>query len=189
MANIERAISILGILPDGVPLSGVEVGVWAGETTRHLLRKRKQLHLTLVDPWAAMPEPLRHTCSMGACCVSTAQMEKQYANVIDSLKFAQERVTVMRLELCEAAIKIPDASKDFVFLDADHTKLGTLCAMLLYWPKVKPGGWLCGHDMEHWYEVWGVRAAVEWWCAQNGQTFDQRAGDMWFIQKPAEDGA
>jgi len=184
VANLDRANAILAKLPDNVKLTGVEVGVWAGETTRHLLRKRKMLELVLVDPWAAMPEPMRLTCSMGALCVSQEQMDNVYNKVIDSLSFAKDRIDVMRMELCDAANKIASESQDFVFLDADHTKLGTLCAMLLYWPKVKAGGWLCGHDLDHVYEVWGVRPAVEWFCAQRKLKFQKGAGATWFIRKP-----
>jgi hypothetical protein len=37
--------------PAGQPLCAVEVGVWQGFTSCHLLKKFPELRLSLVDPW------------------------------------------------------------------------------------------------------------------------------------------
>ena len=40
----------------------------------------------------------------------------------------------------------PDGSVDFCFIDADHTPKGVRRDMTAWWPKVRAGGLLGGHD-------------------------------------------
>lgn len=57
-----------------------------------------------------------------------------------------------------AALLFPDESLDFVFIDADHRYAEVRADVARWWPKVKPGGTIAGHDYdEHWPEV---KAAV-----------------------------
>ena len=39
-----------------------------------------------------------------------------------------------------------DGSLDFVYIDGDHTLKGTNTDLAAWWPKLRPGGWLCGDD-------------------------------------------
>ena len=53
-----------------------------------------------------------------------------------------------------------DNSLDFVMLDADHTLASVLADIAHWWPKVRAGGILAGHDFSHYFP--GVmRAALE----------------------------
>ena len=49
----------------------------------------------------------------------------------------------------EAASKFEDNSLDFVYIDADHAYDACQKDMDAWWPKVKKGGWMCGHDYEN----------------------------------------
>jgi len=54
--------------------------------------------------------------------------------------------------------------------------------MVTWWPKVKPGGWLCGHD----YQFQGVVDAVGEFCNKEGVklTFVTKEGaPSWAIKK------
>lgn len=44
---------------------------------------------------------------------------------------------------------VPNASLDIAFVDAAHDFGNARADMLAYWPKVKPGGVLAGHDFAH----------------------------------------
>jgi predicted O-methyltransferase YrrM len=46
----------------------------------------------------------------------------------------------------EAAKLIPDGSLDFVYVDARHDYCGCMQDLEMYWPKLRPGGLLAGHD-------------------------------------------
>jgi len=43
---------------------------------------------------------------------------------------------------------IPNNSLDFVFIDASHDYNSVYKDINYYKPKLKPNGWLCGHDMD-----------------------------------------
>ncbi len=55
-----------------------------------------------------------------------------------------------------AAAIFADASVDFVFLDANHSYESVVNDLRAWWPKIRPGGMLAGHD----YTWTGVRRAV-----------------------------
>jgi predicted O-methyltransferase YrrM len=58
----------------------------------------------------------------------------------------------------EAARHFQNGSLDFVFLDADHTYESVKADLAAWWPKVRPGGILAGHDFAS--EFPGVEQAV-----------------------------
>ena len=56
------------------------------------------------------------------------------------------------------AVHIPDKSLDMVYLDAAHYEDGVLADLKVYYPKVKPGGIIAGHDYLN--PDYGVKEAV-----------------------------
>jgi predicted O-methyltransferase YrrM len=58
----------------------------------------------------------------------------------------------------QAARQFDDATLDFVFIDADHEYESVKADIAAWWPKVKPGGILAGHDFAP--EFPGVMLAV-----------------------------
>lgn len=59
----------------------------------------------------------------------------------------------------EVAYKIPDNSLDFAYVDGGHKKPQVLKDLDAYYPKVKPGGLICGHDYQANIKL-GVYSAV-----------------------------
>jgi hypothetical protein len=47
----------------------------------------------------------------------------------------------------DAAPKYPDGFFDFAFIDAIHTMPMCLADCVAWWPKIRKGGWLTGHDL------------------------------------------
>jgi predicted O-methyltransferase YrrM len=78
---------------------------------------------------------------------------------------------------------LEDDAYDMIYLDADHSYEGTLRDLRLAFPKVHHGGWLMGHDYEmnmkkaHKVYDFGVRQAVEEFCAEAGQEVYAKAMD------------
>jgi len=58
----------------------------------------------------------------------------------------KDRRRIMRKKSVEAAFEIKDESLDYAFIDGDHSYEGVKRDITLWWPKVKKGGWIGGHD-------------------------------------------
>jgi predicted O-methyltransferase YrrM len=59
------------------------------------------------------------------------------------------RCRMLEMTTDEAALVVPDASVDFVFVDADHTEEAVARDIATWTPKVRPGGLIAGHN-----QVW-----------------------------------
>lgn len=46
----------------------------------------------------------------------------------------------------DAAGMFPDNHFDFIYIDADHSFVAVTADLNAWYPKVKPGGWILGHD-------------------------------------------
>jgi hypothetical protein len=68
-----------------------------------------------------------------------------------------------------------------VVLDDNHATGHVLAEMHAWWPKVKAGGVLAGHD----YNWPSVEKAVSTWCLSKGRAVDAVSGSSWAIEKPA----
>lgn len=146
----------------------VEVGVADGRTSAALLRHCPRLSLVMVDPWAPQPgtdgpedwADWPHARFEAAARAVAAR----YAG----------RCDVLKMRSVDAAATFADQTFDAVFLDADHSEAGVRADIAAWVPKIKPSGWLVGHDIN-----WpGVRAAVEIWYPRY-----QVCGDnVWIIQ-------
>ena len=130
---MRRWDSVASLLND--PRSGVEIGLCNGDSTFQLLKRFPQMRLIGVD----------------------IAIRQRFAD--QAAKYA-DRLTVMNMASVVAAREVPDASQDFVFIDADHSYEAVVADIDAWQPKVKPGGILCGHDYGH-VRFPGVAQAVD----------------------------
>jgi predicted O-methyltransferase YrrM len=73
-----------------------------------------------------------------------------------------------------------DGSLDFVFIDDDHSTWHVLKELVAWWPKVKPGGMLAGHDVQ-----WpSVAKALKPWGEMAGVTVKSTSATSWCVEKP-----
>lgn len=126
----------------------VEVGVWKGRSAAFLaveiINSGKTIMLDLVDTWQGSEEhlPLQYDL-----------FEVFKKNIEPVLPY----VNIKRMDSLSAASTYADGSLDFVFIDAAHDYESVKSDILAWLPKVKPGGFLAGHD----YPTWpGVTRAV-----------------------------
>jgi len=81
----------------------------------------------------------------------------------------------------EAVLMIPDISLDFVFIDAMHTYEAVKEDIRAWFPKIRSGGIVAGHD----YSWDGVKKAVDEFELSSGLRgyMTPQLSDIWFFQK------
>jgi hypothetical protein len=84
-------------------------------------------------------------CKPGCAC---------FAHIGKMARTWPEVVRPLRGYSVPMAHMIPNASLDLVYVDAAHDYRNARNDVLAYWPKLKPGGVMAGHDFAHWRN-WG----------------------------------
>lgn len=140
---ILRAAFIFDRMPFG-PISGAEVGVFTGRMSKALLGY-PALTLTMVDSWEG--DGAAYESGNDWHAGLTQDQQDHFARVASAnTDFAKDRRTIIRKRSLEAVKDIADKSVNFVFLDADHSEAGLMADISAWFPKVKSGGYICGHD-------------------------------------------
>lgn len=143
----------------------VEVGCKEGRTTGYLLQNLPDLHVIAIDPWAPVPNAdedykdwdfakieaefwenvgeHRDRCEMWPTTSQSA------ANLVGNPEYS------LYSQIMKPGTN-PQA--DIVFIDAGHDYENALADIRAWWPLVREGGYLCGHDYQHKFP--GVMRAV-----------------------------
>ena len=127
---------------------GAELGACKGKTLFYLLDHCPDLHMIGVDLWAEQPgRPEDYTQANWKHEWAAAKVKKRARQYQPWwLYFRPSRARIIHDYTVAAAKKVPDHTLDFVFIDADHH---AVAADIEAWrPKLKPGGKLCGHDID-----------------------------------------
>jgi hypothetical protein len=176
-------------LPADRVVAGAEVGVSEGKTSAALLHAFPNLHLTMIDPWATYPADHPYPSSGDRCALRTAdQAEGAKRKAVRRTRFAKRRRTILVEDSLRAVAGLADASLDFAFIDADHTYAAVRADVRAWWPKVRPGGVLTGHDYGARRDLkgsWGVRRAVDEWARELGLAVSAcGTTHVWSVRKP-----
>ena len=138
--------------PDGLL---VEVGCAYGRSIAYLAKRAPNADITGVDTWAEHmggdnlpPDVFASLVAKGSPADACAAM----------LRDARALVHLRQAPSVDAAADWNEGEADFVFLDADHSYEAVHADILAWLPKVSPGGWLAGHDVNAHYP--GVERAV-----------------------------
>ena len=150
MKKIKRWDELIKRVGRDKPLKMVEVGVWQGKMCKNLLASMPLLDWSGVDPWLA-PEQGSSYALSGAQIAAQRQesFEAAFKKAAEIINSYPGRAKAYRMTSQEAARLFPDNSLDIVFIDGDHSYEGTKKDILLWAPKVKKGGLLCGHDYKN----------------------------------------
>jgi hypothetical protein len=119
----------------------------------------------LVDPWKEWPEGSRiFTTGQTEARMKQRGYDKAFATTVKRLHFALHRVIILRTVSAEAHSIIASVLRewgvqlDFVFIDAEHGYEAVREECRWFWPLLRSGGLLCGHD----YHIFdGVKQAVD----------------------------
>ena len=139
---------------------GAEIGVKEGKFSERILRHWQGNVLYSIDPWREFPSAEYVDVSN----VSQSQQDGLYKKTIRRLMPFERRSIIWRMTSREAAELLPESGLDFCYIDADHSYQGVRDDIRMWYPKVRPGGILAGHDYisDGTYEfgVFGVQKAV-----------------------------
>ena len=162
----ERGNAILRRLPARARVA--EIGVLYGALSKYVL-ERSDCHMTMVDSWAPayrQPGHYRETGDIRAL-QDQAEVDEIRSIAKGIARRFRRRATVLDMKSVDAAKHVVDSSLDLVFIDADHSYEGVKADLAAWAPKVKPGGWIGGHDYgnpDPRYRF-GVEQAVDEWAA------------------------
>jgi hypothetical protein len=140
---------------------GAEIGVERGNFSKMILSQYMG-NLVEVDMWAN---------------------EQIYAEAMKKLN--TPRSIIRRQSSVEAAEFMPDESLDFVYIDADHDYFNCKRDIEAWFPKVRHGGLVAGHDYLNWSREegagcdFGVKAAVDEYCTRHGYKLHVTSEDFW----------
>jgi SAM-dependent methyltransferase len=170
-------------LPDAATI--VEVGVFKGRSFAFLgveaINSGKARRLFAVDTWEGSPEHQQDP---------DVQADRLFGvfseGVLRPLRDARwagapVQVRAIPRPSVQAAADFADGEADAVFIDGAHDRKSVAADLRAWWPKVKPGGELAGHDFD-----WpSVRQAVAPFAFSVGALIDFVSPRSWVIRKPA----
>jgi len=117
-----------------------EIGVYEGVNARYMLLSNPNMKLILVDAWDNLTVYTGGPVQAPAFCKlvkAAAQFNiAGFPNVLFANKNSEDAVE-----------DFPDEVFDYVYIDGDHMYQAALKDMQLWYPKVKTGGILGGHDV------------------------------------------
>jgi hypothetical protein len=173
---------------------GVELGVSYGQTHLYLLEHCPDLLLVGVDGWDLDLKPLgpysSEICRCATCqswkdgrkkmtAAEQEQAVRRGAADIFFLNKGDGGSVLYKMSTEDASKRVLDGSLDFVFIDADHSTIGVVEDISNWWPKLKPTGWMIGHD----WNMQSVRDGVLYHFKLDGLEFED---DHLWIKRRAE---
>ena len=126
-------------LPEGC--KAVEVGVFRGKYSQVMLRDLQPSTLYLVDPWLSF----ENKDYADKCNAEQSRQDGRYVKV-SALFAADARVKIIRKLSLEAVKDFEPESLDFIYIDANHRYESCLEDLQAWYPILKRGGIMAGHD-------------------------------------------
>lgn len=198
--NYGRGELIKNFLNDYPNGKGVEVGTFQGALSKFILENWNGT-LYMVDVWNEIND-------YNDISNHKNFENKIYLDAMNSIKGLEDRGIMIRCTSEKASQMFLDESLDFVYIDANHAYNYVVQDLELWYPKIKPGGLVMGHDYLgiDWYDdpnfmengkdkhiygdsgymgIFGVNPAVDEFCSRNEYEFgvtDEWFGS-WFFKK------
>jgi len=160
------------------PIVGAEVGVFRGHTSEALLSEFPELSLWMVDPWAPFAGESRFDKS------NQIDFDLSMEATMLWTEFAKRRRYVLRQASPNAAARFGDGSLDFVFIDGNHLYENVVADISAWWPKLRRGGLLTGHDYAVYGDAdgkWGVKRAVDEFVSATDRELTRGCDGMWMV--------
>ena len=135
-------------------LIGIEIGSFAGESAEIFLKSNAFKILYCIDPWEPNFDPND----------ATSRLMSNIENIFDS-KFKDNQIIKKIKQTSDNAINLfENESIDFIYIDGCHQYEYVKKDIENYFPKIKHGGIISGHDYEmsgRTFHIRGVKKAVD----------------------------
>lgn len=134
-------------LIDKVPTNGkiVEVGCWKGKSIAYLaveaINSRKNINIYAVDTWLGS-NISEHNSD------KSIQQNTLYELFLSNIDPVFHVIIPIRMASVEASKQFEDLSLDAIFIDANHEYKFVKEDIEAWYPKLKHGGIMCGHDYD-----------------------------------------
>jgi Methyltransferase domain len=135
--EIRHRINLNLLLPPN-PVTA-EVGVAEAYFSEHILKHWNPSHHYLIDNWGTL-------ATFGDGAFDQDWHNKNYDAAMKRMLPFEDKITVLRGLSWRMAQKIKDNSLDLVYLDAGHSLEDVRKDLEAFYPKVKAGGIVAGHD-------------------------------------------
>ena len=164
------------------PAIGAEIGVFGGDMSASLL-SQGDVTLYMVDSWKGGGESYSGDSGDFHASLTQEQQDGYHRRAMEMVKFAGDRAKIIRKASVDASKDVADRSLDFAFIDADHSYEGVRADIWAWLPKIKPGGWLCGHDFGNAeFPKFGVTRAVTEFAESIELPLERGENFTWFIK-------
>lgn len=166
------------------PAHFVEVGVWKGTSaaymTVEIANSGKAIQFDCVDTFQGSTA---HRDPDQSCYepLLITDPDWLYNTFVQNMQPVQSYYNARRMSSVDAAATYTDSSLDFVFIDAEHTYPALSADLQAWYPKIKNGGTIGGHD----YSILeDVRQAVQDFFGPLGLDIHVADNDSWVVYKP-----
>jgi hypothetical protein len=142
---------------------GAELGVQQGLFAEHILKHWPSCTtFYLIDIWAQQKNYI------DGANVGDREQDLVYQKALNRMAPFRNKRIILRNFTKDAAKLIPDLSLDFVYVDARHDYCGVMEDLTSYYPKLKPGGYMAGHDYKTAAEVRIMDRSQDWGICGDG---------------------
>jgi predicted O-methyltransferase YrrM len=163
----------------------VEVGTWLGKSAAFMAvlisNSNKNIKFDCVDLWDLTKlndngSSLTDVIDPNISNIVKSNFYDEFLKNIDPVK---NIINPIKLSSLDASKLYNDNSLDFVFIDATHVYDDVKNDINSWYPKVKSGVILAGHD----YACLYVEKAVDEFIANNSYQLNFSSGNCWYINK------
>lgn len=133
-------------------LNIAEIGLGGGDNALKMLKTLPYARFVFVDSY----DVNNPTFQFDKHIFSNEERDEFISKVKEKLSPYNDRVQIVIKDSMQASEDFPDGHFDYIYIDAEHDKLSVLKDLMAWFPKLKRGGIISGHDCT----VEGVKAAV-----------------------------
>lgn len=164
----------------------VELGVWMGKSVIYLADKIRKhgldVKLFAIDNFIGN----ENSNQQNKKHITKVIVDKKYngnfystynQNVVDC--GVRNIISDIQKPSLEAVLEFEDKSIDFIFIDGDHHYDAVSQDIKVWYPKIKVGGIMSGHDLPQ----IGVGKALNEFTKENGLKYERVSKSCWIIRK------
>lgn len=153
----------------------VEVGVWKGMSACfmavEIINSGKEIKFDCVDTWEYVETSKE---------ISQHQFDRLFEIFQSNIEPVKDRIEIVKSLSWDGAERYDDCSLDFVFIDAAHDHESVIKDLTAWYPKIKIGGVIAGHDYH--YHCGVFTAVNEFFEKQE----IKQIGSCWLVEKKKE---